>query len=136
MKQIFQTYPSRLLLCLLFTIIGGGNFAWGDTYEQLTSIASIDESAKYVLGIDGTGFHYDGTSSWGMTALPSKQTPLYYTLTKAADFISMMRSSLPEQKLIAAKQIPFIAEQIGPERTVNELLPFLPGMLSDMYVFS
>ena len=58
------------------------------------------------------------------------------TLTKAADFISMMRSSLPEQKLIAAKQIPFIAEQIGPERTVNELLPFLPGMLSDMYVFS
>lgn len=31
MKQIFQTHPNRLLLCLLFTIIGGGNFAWGET---------------------------------------------------------------------------------------------------------
>ena len=63
---------------------------WGDgvpttTYEQLTSIASIDESAQYVLGIDGTGFHYSGTSSWGLTALPSAQTPLYYTLTKGAN---------------------------------------------------
>ena len=85
MKKIFQTHPSRLLLSLLFAIIGGGINAWGETYEQLTSIASIDESAKYVLGIDGTGFHYSGTSSWGKTALPSKQTPLYYTLTKAAD---------------------------------------------------
>ena len=55
------------------------------TYEQLTSIASIDESAQYVLGIDGTGFHYEGTSSWGKTALPSAQTPIYYTLAKAQD---------------------------------------------------
>ena len=55
------------------------------TYEQLTSIASIDGSASYVLGIDGTGFHYSGTSSWGLTALPAAQTPLYYTLTKAAN---------------------------------------------------
>jgi hypothetical protein len=59
---------------------------WGQTtYEQLTSIANIDESAQYVLGIDGTGFHYSGTSSWGLTALPSAQTPIYYTLTKAND---------------------------------------------------
>ena len=56
-----------------------------DTYEQLTSIANIDESAEYVLGIDGTGFHYEGTSSWGNTALPSAQTPIKYTLTKASD---------------------------------------------------
>ena len=55
------------------------------TYEQLTSIANIDESAQYVLGIDGTGFHYEGTSSWGKTALPSAQTPIYYTLKKATD---------------------------------------------------
>ena len=55
------------------------------TYEQLTSIANIDETAQYVLGIDGTGFHYEGTSSWGKTALPSAQTPFYYTLKKAND---------------------------------------------------
>lgn len=55
------------------------------TYSQLTSIASIDETARYVLGIEETGFHYDGTSSWGKTALPTAQTPFYYTLTKAND---------------------------------------------------
>ena len=58
------------------------------TYEQLTSIASIDETAQYVLGVDGTGFHYDGTSSWGKTALPTAQTPYYYTLKKAANNVS------------------------------------------------
>ena len=58
---------------------------WADTYEQLTSIANIDESAEYVLGIDGTGFHYSGTSSWGLTALPSAQAPIKYTLKKAND---------------------------------------------------
>lgn len=71
-----------LLLCM---VVGGASTAWGDTYEQLTSIADIDESAEYVLGIDGTGFHYEGTSSWGKTALPSAQTPFKYTLTKAND---------------------------------------------------
>ena len=73
---------SLLLLCIL---VGGASNAWGDTYEQLTSIANIDESAEYVLGIDGTGFHYEGTSSWGKTALPSAQTPIKYTLIKAQD---------------------------------------------------
>ena len=69
------------VLCALFT-----GQAWAaDTYEQLTSIANIDESAEYVLGIDGTGFHYEGTSSWGKTALPSAQTPIKYTLKKAND---------------------------------------------------
>ena len=71
-------------LCTLL-LIAVASTAWGDTYEQLTSIANIDESAQYVLGIDGTGFHYEGTSSWGKTALPSAQTPIYYTLTKASD---------------------------------------------------
>lgn len=71
-----------LLLCIL---VGGTGNLWADTYEQLTSIANIDESAEYVLGIDGTGFHYEGTSSWGKTALPSAQTPIKYTLTKASD---------------------------------------------------
>ena len=67
-------------------MIVGTSSAWAnDTYEQLTSIANIDESADYVLGIDGTGFHYEGTSSWGKTALPSAQTPIKYTLTKAQD---------------------------------------------------
>ncbi len=52
------------------------------TYEKLTASGfSIDSNAQYVLGIDGTGFHYAGSSSWGLTALPSAQTPLYYTLT-------------------------------------------------------
>ena len=64
-------------LCTLL-LIAVASTAWGDTYEQLTSIANIDESAQYVLGIDGTGFHYEGTSSWGKTALPSAQTPIYH----------------------------------------------------------
>ena len=73
---------TMLLLCAL--IVGSGT-AWADTYEQLTSIEDIDESAEYVLGIDGTGFHYDGTSSWGKTALPSEHTPYKYTLKVADD---------------------------------------------------
>lgn len=52
------------------------------TYTMLTSISNIDESAKYVLGVDGVGFHYSGNSSWGKVALPTDQTPLYYTLKK------------------------------------------------------
>lgn len=55
------------------------------TYEQLTSIADIDESALYVLGVEDIGFHYSGTSSWGNVALPSEETPIYYTLFKAQD---------------------------------------------------
>ncbi len=79
-KNLLKT---MLLLCAL--IVGGANSVWADTYEQLTSIANIDENAQYVLGIDGTGFHYDGTSTWGKTALPSAQTPYYYTLKVAND---------------------------------------------------
>lgn len=75
----------KTFLLLFALVVGGGSSAWADTYEQLTSIANIDESAEYVLGIDGTGFHYEGTSSWGKTALPSAQTPIYYTLKKASD---------------------------------------------------
>lgn len=78
----FNLLKSLLLLCAL---IVGSLSSWADTYEQLTSIAAIDESAEYVLGIDGTGFHYEGTSSWGKTALPSAHTPIYYTLKKAND---------------------------------------------------
>ena len=48
-------------------------------------------------------------------------------LNKAAKLLTDMRSSVFEEKLAAVQQIPFIADQIGPERTVNELLPFLPG---------
>ena len=60
----------RTMLLLFALVVGVGN-SWGQTYQQLTSIANIDESADYVLGIDGTGFHYEGTSTWGKTALPS-----------------------------------------------------------------
>ena len=69
------------------TVSGATYYAvWGDgvpttTYSRLESVASIDGSAQYVLGIDGTGFHYSGTSSWGLTALPASQTPYYYTLS-------------------------------------------------------
>ena len=75
----------KLFLSLLMLICFSVGNVWADTYEQLTSIDNIDGSAQYVLGIDGTGFHYEGTSSWGKTALPSAQTPIYYTLTKASD---------------------------------------------------
>lgn len=58
----------------------------GVSYSRLESINSIDSNAFYVLGIDGTGFHYSGTSSWGLTALPSSQTPLYYTLESHSNY--------------------------------------------------
>ena len=73
------------------TLTSGGLFGKASavkaetTYEKLTSIASIDSTAKYVLGIDGTGFHYTGTSSWGKVSLPSANTPYYYTLTASSD---------------------------------------------------
>ena len=72
-------------LFLLFALIVGSGTMWAQTYEQLTSISNIDESADYVLGISGTGFHYEGTSSWGKIALPSSKTPLFYRLVKAND---------------------------------------------------
>ena len=78
MKKITSLLFVMLLACVT-------NLWAADTYEQLTSIASIDETAQYVLGIEGTGFHYSGTSSWGLTALPTTKTPIYYTLKKAAD---------------------------------------------------
>ena len=80
-RKITSLFAAFVLLTSLIPMTG-----WGQTtYEQLTSISNIDESAQYVLGIDGTGFHYNGTSSWGLTALPSAQAPIYYTLTKATD---------------------------------------------------
>ncbi len=77
-----------LMLCMLL-----GTTAWADNYELLTSIASIDESAEYVLGVEDKGFHYSGTSSWGLCALPTAQTPIYYTLTKASDGSSFTASA-------------------------------------------
>ena len=73
MKKLTLFLSAMLLACAT-------NLWAADTYEQLTSIASIDETAQYVLGIEGTGFHYSGTSSWGLTALPTTKTPIYYTL--------------------------------------------------------
>ena len=84
MKHFTKLFSRAALVAVLAVLTAG--MAWGQTtYQQLTSIADIDESAQYVLGIDGTGFHYAGTSSWGQTALPSAQTPIYYTLKKATD---------------------------------------------------
>ena len=81
----FTAIGKRFAMVLTMLLIVGIGQAWGETYERLTSIANIDESAQYVLGVDGTGFHYSGTSSWGKTALPTNQTPYKYTLKKAAD---------------------------------------------------
>ena len=67
------------------TVSASGGQGQTETYTRLTSISNIDESANYVLGVDGTGFHYAGTSSWGNTALPASQTPLYYRLTKGTN---------------------------------------------------
>ena len=80
MKKLYFLLSMLMLLAISIPT------AWAaDTYEKLTSIADIDENADYVLGIDGTGFHYEGTSSWGKTALPSAQTPIAYKLKKASD---------------------------------------------------
>ena len=59
MKQIFQTHPNRLLLCLLFTIIGGGNFAWGETVTDVLT--------QGTTGVTGSSY-----SAWsGKTATSS-----------------------------------------------------------------
>ena len=58
----------------------GGNTS--DTLTILTSIDSIDSSAKYVLGNSSVGFHSSGTSSWGKTSDYSTGSCLQYTLTK------------------------------------------------------
>lgn len=84
MKKKFTRLMAVFAL-LTFLAAPMGMRGQASIYEQLTSIANIDEDAQYVLGIDGTGFHYSGTSDWGKTALPSAQTPIYYTLTKASD---------------------------------------------------
>lgn len=82
MKQILTNLKVLMTLMLLC----GVSSVWAtDGYTRLESIADIDESAQYVLGIDGTGFHYSGTSSWGKIALPSNKTPYYYTLKKSED---------------------------------------------------
>ena len=94
-RDSFEISPiiSRKLFTLLFALLLGLGSVWADTYEQLTSIANIDESAEYVLGIDGTGFHYEGISSWGKTAVPSSHTPIKYTLKKANDGKSFTASA-------------------------------------------
>ena len=78
---VTASYSGRTASCSI-TINASGGGESQTTYTRLTSISNIDNSASYVLGIEGTGFHYSGTSSWGLVALPSDQTPLYYTLTK------------------------------------------------------
>ncbi len=88
-----ETYTKT---CVVTVSSSGGSGGGGDgstTYVQLTSISNIDGTAKYVLGVDGVGFHYSGTSSWGSTALPSAQTPLYYTLTKGSGSTSFTAST-------------------------------------------
>lgn len=91
MKKLTLFLSAMLLACAT-------NLWAADTYEQLTSIASIDETAQYVLGIEGTGFHYSGTSSWGLTALPTTKTPIYYTLKKAADGKSFTATATISEK--------------------------------------
>lgn len=77
MKQKLRLFMSMLLLAVC-------GVTWGQTLTRLESIDQIDEDASYVLGLDGTGFHYEGTSSWGKIASLNNQT-LLYTLTKASD---------------------------------------------------
>lgn len=72
-------------LMLVMLLVGVGTTWAADTYVQLTSIEGIDESAEYVLGIDGTGFHKSGTSSWGVCTNSGGGTPLKYKLVKATD---------------------------------------------------
>ena len=91
MKKLTLFLSAMLLACAT-------NLWAADTYEQLTSIASIDETAQYVLGIEGTGFHCSGTSSWGRTALPTATTPIYYTLKKAADGKSFTATATISEK--------------------------------------
>ena len=89
----------KLTLFLSAMLLACATNLWAtDTYEQLTSIASIDETAQYVLGVEGTGFHYSGTSSWGLTALPTTETPIYYTLKKAADGKSFTATATISEK--------------------------------------
>lgn len=81
-KTITVTYTEGgVTKTATYTITVTGDVPLPD-YVRLTSVDDIDSSGVYVLGVEGTGFHYSGTSNWGLTALPTNQTPIYYTLTK------------------------------------------------------
>lgn len=90
MKQ----YLLKTYLMVLTLMMSVGTMWAADTYVQLTSIASIDENAKYVLGIDGTGFHKSGTSSWGVCTNSGGGTPLVYKLVKSSDGKSFKASTV------------------------------------------
>lgn len=83
-KILLKTW--LLLACLLL----GVGTSWADTYERLESIESIDESADYVLGVDGTGFHSSGTSSWGVCSTTSFLT---YKLKKGTNNTTFIAST-------------------------------------------
>lgn len=52
-----------------------------DTYTKVTSISDISADYQYVLGTETSGYHYSGTTSWGLTAFPNVQNPLIYSLS-------------------------------------------------------
>ncbi len=52
-----------------------------DTYTKVTSISDISASYQYVFGTESSGYHYSGTETWGLTALPNVQSPLIYSLS-------------------------------------------------------
>ena len=79
------------------TLITQSLTTFGQTYEKLTSIANIDESAQYVLGTLESStyrFHYSGTTNWGYVDTPDNQTPIYYTLTKGSNNASFTASAV------------------------------------------
>ena len=86
MKQIFQTHPNRLLLCLLFTIIGGGNFAWGETTATIkfgSGTGSTNVNGASITGIDSQG------NSWTITTVGTT------SFTKNPSYAQVGSSSKP-----------------------------------------
>ena len=64
MKQIFQTHTSRLLLCLLFALTGGGNFAWGADETIVFKDKNLVNGSKYST-INGSTYGLNFSLSFG-----------------------------------------------------------------------
>ena len=96
MKQIFQAYPSRLLLCLLFTLIGGGNFAWGANADVTYDFTGSDWTAKDGTLSNGT-VSFTGASS---TNGSFKMNSGYFMLGKSGAYLNFPTYSSPVEKIV------------------------------------
>ncbi len=85
-----KTLSFIMVLCLAvftFSFVKKVETKAATSYVKLESIGTIDPKANYVLGTIDYGFHYSGTTKWGLTqTVETTEKPFYrYTLTASED---------------------------------------------------